>query len=523
MSQSTIAIVGSGIAATALAYRLTARGYDVAMFEKGPEYPYPFQQQFYEQRNGYTNPTYQLSKDLDHISSTGDYTWEPVANGRVMVVGGSASVWAGIALRMRPTDFRTKTLFGYGDDWPVTYDELEPYYCQAESLLGVSGTDSDNPFAPPRSQPYPLPPFDLSYDDQVLAERLQAHGIAMHTTPQARARLAYDGRPGCQNFGTCRVCPLGVRYSPHHHLQKALGTGLLTLRPNVSVRRVVTDATGRARSVVIRPNDGGREEEHHARVIIVAAGAIETARLLLLSESSHEPNGVGNNSGHVGAHLVFHHQWPAELHFEEKLLPGRLGAWTGQSHQFLDGPHRARHGSMQIELASRSPIEWFQVPPEAKDATDVLERMRKRVEWRPISFIGESQPSDQKHVTLSAERDRYGDPFAHVHYHSSDFDFATYELASTVFSKVAEASGCDDSKLWPAQDYGSAHHHMGTCRMGSDARDSVVDSFGRVHGSPNLYLAGSSIFRGPSGAINPTLSIVALALRTADFVLDQQV
>ena len=115
---------------------------------------------------------------------------------RVMVVGGTATVWQAVTLRMLPQDFKTRTWYGYGEDWPLVYDDLEPYYCKAEALLGVSGTDADNPFAPRRSSPYPLPAFELSYDDAIFADRLRQHGIVLHTTPQARTRAAYGGRPG---------------------------------------------------------------------------------------------------------------------------------------------------------------------------------------------------------------------------------------------------------------------------------------------------------------------------------------
>src|SRR4029077_20509055 len=144
------------------------------------------------------NPAYLLPPDLQNLTLSGDYSFD-FERGRAMVVGGTATHWGAGCLRMTPPDFNTQRRYGYGADWPLTYDDLETYYCDAERFLGVSGTDADNPFAPPRTRPYPLPPFELSYDDRVFAEKLRKHGIVLHTFPQARTRLPYEKRPGCMN------------------------------------------------------------------------------------------------------------------------------------------------------------------------------------------------------------------------------------------------------------------------------------------------------------------------------------
>ena len=309
MSDKTAAIVGSGIVGTAVAHQLVQHGYRVDVFEKGPEYPYPHAQPFVEKtRYLYNNPAYRLPADIRRLTSTGDYT-SNLDNERFMLVGGSATRWQGLTLRMLPNDFKTKSLYGYGLDWPLAYSDLEPYYCRAEALLGVSGTDADNPFAPSRSKPYPLPPFSLSYGDTLIAEKLRAVGLVLHTTPQARTRNAYDGRPACQNFGMCSVCPIGARYSPTHHLASAVNTGRCTVHANVSVRRIEVDGSGRARAVVCQKNDSKAPVEHPADVIVVAGGAIESVRLLMLSSSAGHPAGLGNQSAQLGKHFTLHHVW----------------------------------------------------------------------------------------------------------------------------------------------------------------------------------------------------------------------
>lgn len=521
MTESTVAIVGSGVAATAIAVQLTEKGHDVVIFEKGPEYPYPHATQFQERiKYLYNNPRWALAADLKRITLSGDYS-QDFDGERGMVVGGSATHWHGMTPRMIPSDFRTRTLYGFGDDWPISYDEIESYYCSAETFLGISGTDADNPFAPPRSRPFPLPPFELGYGDRILAERLRERGIILHTTPQARARHPYDGRPGCHNFGTCAVCPIGARYSPNHHLLRLQAGGLCRVMTNTSVRRIALDAGGRARAVVYQPNDAAAEIEHAAKVIIVAAGAIESARLLLLSTDERHPDGIGNGGGQVGRNLTFHHTWFGAIQYKKKFFPGRVGPVTAQTYQYREPPMRGKHGGVKVAFSADSvfPRSVFFEDDEIRDSgEDVLNDLKLQLNTRFIGLSAETVTSDQKRVTLSEESDRFGDPFAHVQYESSPFDYESHRFAQNIFQTFAQATNGTPVAMNSVHEYSSGAHHMGTCRMGRDARDSVVDAFGRVHGVPNLIVAGSSVFVGTSGAANPTLTLVALALRTADYI-----
>lgn len=517
MSESTVAIVGSGIVGTTIAYLLATKGYDVDVFEKGPAYPYPHYPQFRERSYLYKNPAYSLPPDLQHLTRSGDYPAD-LDDERHMREGGSATEWGAVALRMAPYDFNTRSQYGFGDDWPLTYNDLEPYYCDAERMLGVSGTDADNPFAPWRSKPYPLPPFALSYDDRVLAEKLRRHGIALHTTPQARTRLPYEKRPGCMNFGTCEVCPIGVRYSPNYHLRMALDTGRCKLHSNTSVRRIVVDRSGRARALVYQPNDIATEREHGAKVTIVATGMFESVRLLLLSSRDRHPDGL-RVGDHLGKHLLFHHAWIGNMHYTYDQRPGALGPHTGLSYQFRDPPTRGKHGGAIVELSSDWGI-FQELSVDDKTAPEIVGLVKGMRRWRIINFQVESVPSPQKYVALSRERDRFGDPYAHVHYESTEFDHEGYRFARQVFDKCVAATNADAAEFAGVGLYKTNGHHMGGCRMGVDPRDSVVDRFGKVHGTPNLFVVGGSNFVGTS-AVHPTLTMVALAIRAADYIVKQ--
>ena len=235
MSGEAVAVVGSGIVGTTIAYRLAQAGHTVDIYEKGREGPDPalaFEENIVG-RIG--DPASEPPPDLKHLETSGAY--RPNLDGeRNFRVGGSAATWGGVTARLHPDDFATRSRFGFGLDWPFPYEALEPDYCDAEAMLGVSGSDEGNPFAAPRSRPYPLPAFELNYDARRLAERARDGGLILHTTAQARNRVPYDERAACANFGTCDYCPTGARYSPAHHLARAVGTGRCRLHTDVSVR-----------------------------------------------------------------------------------------------------------------------------------------------------------------------------------------------------------------------------------------------------------------------------------------------
>lgn len=513
MSTRRVAIVGSGMIGSILAHDLVGRGCRVDVFERGAPYAYPHAKHFRDAvLHQWSDPAESTPSDLAHLTQGGSYTAD-LASEAVVRVGGAGSAWSALATRMTPVDFRTRSARGFGDDWPITYDDLEPWYGLAEERIGVAGTDADNPWAPPRSRPYPLPAFGLTDDDRMLAERLRVAGIHLHTTPQARTRRAWDGRPACLNVGECQVCPTGARYSPNHHLARATATGRCRLHSRTTVRRVLADRIGRVRALLVRAHDEPTDREHPADVVVVAGAAFESARLLLLSRDARHPDGLGNNGGHVGRHLSFHHIWSGHMHYRERLHPGQVGYWTGQSDQFCDPPGRGTHGGVKIELPSRAAAEHARAAGEATSFAQAMERFEVATRCRLVAMHAESAPSDGKFVALSTRRDRFGDPFAHVHYDSSEFDRATHAFSRELFERVARATGAIEHEFAEIEGFGAFAHFMGTCRMGRDAADSVADSFGAVHDTPGLFTLGLGGFVGSGGAVNPTLTAIALALR----------
>lgn len=522
MSDCDVLIVGAGLLGTAVAHRLVQKGLKVTLVEKGSKYPYPHKKQFKERVHYlYRNREYDIPKDLKNHVLSGIYDHH-IENERYMRVGGSGTMWEAITLRMRPEDFRLKSVFGVGRDWPLSYEDLEPYYSYSERFLGVSGTDEDNPFSPHRSSPYPLPPFNLSYGDKVLAEVLKGQGIVMHTTPQARTRKPYDGRPACVNYGFCNYCPIGARYSPNHHISRMLKQGLITLKTGVSVRRIIFNSMGRATGVLLRENDGRSDQELSAKCVILAAGGLETPRIMLLSKDGVFPDGPGNQGGQLGRNLTFHHIWRGRLRFKDPLYPGRFGGWTGQSHQFLSPEGRGRHGGCKIELSSHIDRKAASVK-NWTSGNSIVEDIKPLLNWRKVGFHCETLPGDEKSLALSEKNDRFGDPFVEIRYDASEFDHGTYGFVKKLMERFAFSLGAQEDHLNHFEKFDSGCHHMGTCTMGSTPDESVANEFGQVHGSKNLFLVGGSVFVGTSGSFNPSLTMLALGFRTADYILDRGV
>jgi choline dehydrogenase-like flavoprotein len=275
---------------------------------------------------------------------------------------------------------------------------------------------------------------------------------------------------------------------------------------------------------VYQGNDDATAREHGAKVIVVAAGTLESARLLLLSTSERHPDGLGNDGGHVGRHLTLHHLWSGSLHYKEHFQPSRFGGYTARSHQFLAPPNRGKHGGVVIDFSSQlfanQVMFHTDVPEPSRTGPQIVEFLNARRQWRDIVMQAESIPSPQKYAALSTQRDRFGDPYVHVNYEGTVFDHETYRFGRELFDRIMTATGAGEGKFANPNDFTSGHHHMGTCRMGQGVRDSVVDQFGKIHGTLNLFVVGGSNFVSP-GAVNPTLTMVALAIRATEYMVDR--
>jgi choline dehydrogenase-like flavoprotein len=441
-----------------------------------------------------------------------------------------------MVMRLHPTDFDG----GHGNEdpaWPIGYDDLRPYYVDAERALGVAG-DADNPFAPARDNPFPLPGFPPSYSDSLFAEACEALGITTHSVPNARNSEGYDGRSACVGYGTCQpVCPSGAKYDASVHIQDAEAAGARVV-DRVPVQRLETDGDGRVSAAVYATPDG-TEHRQAAREFVLATGGVEIPRLLLLSRSEAHPDGLANASGLVGRYFMDHLFAGAGGTLDRETRQNHVGFITSECHQFYDDPGQAverietgetvvpsageRLSPLKLEFlnyAGPSPVE---LALDADDWGDSLLEDLRGDYGSSIAMGGlvGQPPRRENRVTLdTTTTDDHGNPVPDIQWSFGDRLARSLDRANDIQHAVLDELGVDVSWTVGPENTGPAYHHMGTTRMGTDPETSVVNPQLRTHDLANLTVASSSVFV-TSGSMNPTLTIAALALKGADHVAER--
>ena len=507
-----VGIVGAGAAGGVLALELAQRGIRVVVLDSGPRHDFGRRREYVRRYLRHDDPWQTTPRELDRQSIAGAVPYR-LDGKRARGLGGSTLHWEGYTLRLHANDFRLRSLYGIADDWPISYDDLEADYGAAERALGVAGVDDDT-FASPRTTAYPLPPFPFSHTDTLFQPVCASLGVSLHHLPQARNSIAYGGRPRCSACATCHVCPTGAKASIDlTHIPQAEQTGRAQFRPEATVLRLETDDAGRVSAAVYAQRDRV-ERRLTARVFVLAAGAVENARVLLLSASRRFPAGLANRSGLVGRFFMSHASVDVTGRAPEKVYPYRIGFSTAMSRRFAVERDRPRQGAFMLEfLNSAGPT------PDRIALTSGLwgEALRARVRDEfgrtlGIRIYTEPLPERENTVTLSPRvRDYFDRAAPHIRYSVGRYERDALDDARALASKVLAGLGCTDIR---ASSLSFAGHQIGTHRMGTDPATSVVDVDLRAHDVPNLYLMGSGGFVTAS-ASPPTLTIVALAIRAA--------
>jgi choline dehydrogenase-like flavoprotein len=428
-------------------------------------------------------------------------------------VGGGTLPWLGVMPRFQRADFRTHSTEGVGADWPIGYDDLRPYYAAVEREMGVAG--DCGPFAP---EPYtlPMPAHRMNWHAQILARGARAVGAQPFAPPIAINSTAYDGRPACIYCGWCASgCPTGAKATALDvYLAKSEKAGVRVVS-EAFVTRVNYDAA-RGRVTGVTYCIGGREHELAARMVVLAAHAIETPRLLLLSATGSFPDGLANTSGKVGKGLMSHPTWQVFGTFDER-VNGFKGMQMGHvmvQDYLAPDPRRGCARGFIVLSYMMTPVTYANLSgsfygPELKD---FLYDYAHTAAWWAHA---EGLPCDANAVTLDPEvRDARGLPVARLTYEWTANDRALAAAARDKAVEMMQASGA--RKVRVGLNYGA--HAMGTCRMGDDLRTSVVNSFGRAHDVPNLFVCDTSVFVTSAG-VNPTLTALALASRSVDYMV----
>ncbi len=528
-----VCVIGTGAGGGVMIDQLTAAGMSVVALERGPALSLA---EFDDDE--LRNPI------RDRVFSPNQLeTWRPDDQAEAEVgahsqiahcVGGTLTHWAAWSWRFRPDEFKVLSTEGPVAgaslaDWPIDYDEMEPWYDKAEWDFGVAGDGAGNPFAAPRKRGFPNPVHPERRSAQVFGQGVEASGYTHFPVPMAINSQPYGGRPRCMYGGACRSygCPVHAKATTFSiHLPRAQATGRLDLRAEAMVFELpVRDGkvTG-ARYLDAK----GEAHEVRARQVVLAAGTMGTPQLLLLSD------GLANGSGLVGKNLQFHHH-PAAL----GVFDDDLRTYTGfETHGAFDDLHPSDpkrgfiRGGVVAELNTftHQPIAFgLLLEPAlrgemASFGASLKDRLRAFPRTLTVAGICEELPMESNRVELDPEvKDRFGLPVVRITKRQHPNDLAMNRWYEKKIMEVVEAAGANrvvpgsripGIGITEAPQKGNAHNH-GTCRMGDDPSTSVVDRWCRSHEVPNLWIADASTMP-TNGGYNPTLTILANAYRVAD-------
>lgn len=441
------------------------------------------------------------------------------------LVGGTSWHWLGTCLRFLPQDFKMQSTYQRGADWPISYQDLEPWYQRAEEELGVAG-DSQFDLGSPRKKAYPKRAIPLSYLDKKLSAslkglQLENQTLVVNATPQARDPDRCVGSRSC-----IPLCPTSAKYEAETHVQRAIQKGAHLFTQAVAHRLDVDEKHQITKIHFLSwQNQETRPQGISARYFVLAANAIETPKLLLMSTSERTPHGVANHSQQVGRYLMDHPSQVSWALSHDPIYPYRGPISTAGIDNLRDGAFRRQRAAFRIEFHNDGWNWPTGAPNSSAEALidqgltgSALREALKAQLSRELCFssLVEQLPDANNRVSLSDKKDALGLPRPKIYYRLGEYEknglAAARKAHEHIFSQVG-VSQFDHVKHF----YG-AGHIMGTLRMGEDPKSSVVNSKLQTHEHNNLFLLGSGVF--PTGAAaNPSLTIAALALRLAKALL----
>jgi choline dehydrogenase-like flavoprotein len=526
-------VVGSGAAGGVIARELSQSGFSVVILEQGPRLgPGDFEHDElkYSYLSGITVDP-KVSPQTFRADASQVAQRPAIGNTLIYarIVGGSSAHFTGNFWRFHENDFNERSLLGpiAGTgfaDWPITYQELEPYYTKVEWDVGVSGLANASPFDPPRSRGYPMPPLPVKSSGALLEKGARKLGLHAFPAPMAINSQLYRGRPGCAHCGFCIGfgCEVMAKStSLYTMIPEAEATGRCEVRPHSYVHEVALNKQGRATGVHYFDQQG-HDQFQKAKAVVVSANGAETPRLLLNSASSRFPRGLANSSGAVGKYLMFNQGSQVHAQFEHELNEYKSVQVTRILHDFYDAdPKRGFYGGGGIDARmGAQPVGWAlasggELPRWGADYKERLEGFT-----RSMIATGHctSLAMESNNVTIDPTlKDSWGIPSLRVTYKDHPDDLATAKFLQDRALEIMQAAGAQ--KTWrggPRISRGSVHL-LGTARMGNDPATSVIDKYHRTHDVRNLFICdGSSLVT--SGRGQPTETIQALAFRAADHI-----
>jgi len=504
---SVVVIIGSGAGGGTLGTELALKGVKVVILEAGPrieiedfindEWASFAQLSWSDKRT--TSGSWRVHKDFPNLPA-----WI------VKAVGGTSIHWAGASLRFQDHEFKARTHYGNVEganllDWPITLDELAPYYEKAEFKMGVTRTND-------------IPGLPGNNNFKVLEAGATKLGYKeVHTGRMAINSRPRDGRGSCQQIGFCfQGCKSGAKWSTlYAELPKGEDTGNLEVRPESHVLRIEHDGSGKVTGVVYADSNG-KHQLQKARVVCVAGNSIESPRILLNSASNQFPNGLANSSGQVGRNYMRHTTAAVFGVFDKPVHMYRGTTMAGiVRDESIHNPERGFVGGYEFETISvglpfmaafLDPGAWGRKFTAALDSYPNMAGL-----W----IVGEDMPQETNRITLNKDiKDKFGMPVPNVHYDDHKNDISMRNHAYKQATALYEAAGA--THVYQQTPYPSTHN-LGTNRMSANPQDGVVNKFGQTHDIKNLFVSDGSQFT-TGASENPTLTIVALAIRQADYI-----
>lgn len=531
-------VVGAGAAGGVVAKELSEGGLSVVLFERGDWVSFDAHDtdELVSQRTTVLGNAFGPDDErYRRVVVNSDGSTEIVLpsendyNSVAACVGSGTVSYGAMAWRFMPEDFRMKTTYGAVEgstleDWPITYEDIEHCYEKAEWEIGVAGDATLNPFAAPRKKRYPMPPFAYNKEAELLDSTMKRMGLHPFPIPMLRNSVPYNDRPACVRRRSCCGfgCPLNAKSGTHNTvIPTALSTGNCELRANCVVSEIVVDDSGRVTGVIYFDREGHKQEQS-ADIIVVSASATETPRLLLNSKSKYFPAGIGNRYDSVGRNLQGHAYTGAFGLFDEDIFddvgPGASIAISDFSHHNTG----IIGGGILANEFTRLPYYFTAIrPPGSPTWGKAHKEFQRKYFRRNVQVVGPIQemPVFDSCVQVDPSvKDYWGIPVVRLSGQRHSKDVKGCKFLSSKAEMILKEAGA--SITWQSvggKGLSGGQHQAGTCRMGDDPHTSVTDRYGRIHETPNVFVADASL-HVTNGGFNPALTIMTLGYWIGEYI-----
>lgn len=534
MEKVDAVIVGAGAAGGIVGKELAQGGLSVVQLDKGRWFTAA--DASHDELSGLNGIPYSITKLENLDKNPRRFRPDASSPGREAPVGwnafgvGGGTMWYGAAAwRFHEEHFRWRSTYGRPEgttleDWPISYDDLEPYYEKAEYELGVAGLAGADPFAPPRKKPYPVPPLPINPQGELFEKATRKLGWHPFPPPFAIITENYQGRAGCVRCPYCIgfVCEVNAKSSTAVTvIPIAQETGNYTLRTKYVVDQVVTDDRGRA--IGVRYFDEQQDYQFQpARIVVVSANAGESARILLNSSSRHWPKGLANSSDQVGrnmmAHIGANSYGLFDFEIPHEWGPGPSMAVNDFAEGFLGGGHI-------YNFYVHHPIGFSRTRPPGSPRWGKAHKDFQRRYFRRYMHMNADvadMPVESNRVEIDPElRDAWGIPVLRITHKFLPIDIENSEFLAARQREILDAAGAIEIWSEPTSRSGYlGQHQCGTCRMGNDPKKSVLNKYNQSHDVKNLFVVDGSSFV-TAGSQNPTITILSLSMRASEYMAEE--